>query len=519
MPLRGISFFLRYNPKYLLGLFFILFFVKSASFAQEQLPESQLNKDDLFAHLSYLASDELMGRRTGQPGNDSAAAYLARFFDTHGLIPKGNEDNYFQFIDFEQTFIPTEGMLAFNDFKFIQNDNMLILKGQPLQDSAKLVFAGHGLTLSDNGIDDYEGIDVKGKIVLVLPGTPDQQDPLTISKTAPIKRRIAQEKGAIAVIEIYRLGFPWSFFQRYFSKGSMDIATRASDSEDTITYGWIKEENIGDLNAIIDDKKFTKGFIKHSGANIQSLKSQNVIGLVEGTDKKLKHEYIIVTGHYDHVGAGSDGGGFYSKEDSIFNGARDNAMGTVALMATARSISDQPTKRSVLFIAFTGEELGLLGSKYYVDNPVVPLSQSIFNINTDGAGYNDTTIVSVIGYGRTGIDSLFHQGAKFADLNVFPNPAPRQNLYDRSDNVSFAIKGIPAVNISPGVTDFDAEIQQYYHQVSDEVDSISTFYLLKYAQAISNTTRLVANSTSRPMWVKGDKYEEAGRQLYELTTE
>ncbi len=499
---------------------FFIYFLTSGTllFAQSTYPEAKLSKEDLFAHLSYLASDELMGRRTGQPGNDTAATYISQFFKTHGLQGMGDDGSFFQTISFEQTTIPREGKLTFDGHTYTQGDDMMILKGDPFDGKTQIVYAGHGLVDQENQIDDYAGVQAEGKIVVVLPGSPDAQDPLTISRLAPVKRKLAAERGAVAVIEIYRLGFPWSFFKQYFSRGGLELAS-GQDKDEFVSYGWIKEQSVGDLNSWIKTEEALSAAFEHSGARVDQLTSQNVIGLIEGTDPNLKNEYVILTGHYDHVGAGADGGGFYNEEDSIFNGARDNAMGTVAIMAAAKSISQQPTRRSVLVIALTGEEVGLLGSKYYVEHPVVPLDQSILNINTDGAGYNDTTVVSVIGHGRTGIDELIKDGANWAGLGIFPNPVPRQNLYDRSDNVSFAQKGVPAVNISPGITEFDDAIQYYYHQVTDEADTVSPSYLLQYAKSITRITRLIADSDKTPFWTEGDKYEEAGKKLYKLESE
>ena len=148
----------------------------------------------------------------------------------------------------------------------------------------------------------------------------------------------------------------------------------------------------------------------------------------------------------------------YQPSDSIFNGARDNAMGVTAILEAAKALSQQRPNRSVLVLAFTGEEIGLLGSKYYAEHPLVPLKQTIFDLDTDGAGYSDTTIVSVIGLERTGAKAEIEAGAKAFGLGVFAEPAPEQGLFDRSDNVNFAIKGVPAPDFSPGFKAFDQEI-------------------------------------------------------------
>ena len=189
-------------------------------------------------------------------------------------------------------------------------------------------------------------------------------------------------------------------------------------------------------------------------------------------------------------------------------------MGVVALLSAAKALAEQPPRRSVLVLAVTGEELGLLGSQYYAEHPLIPLEKTIFNLNTDGAGYNDVSYVSAIGFGRTHTDDMIEAGANVFGLDVFPNPAPEQGLFDRSDNVSFAAKGVPAICLSPGMTTFDEEIGKYYHQVTDNPETIDFDYLLKYSQAFARIARLVADDTDRPKWVEGDKYEEAGKKLY-----
>ncbi len=293
----------------------------------------------------------------------------------------------------------------------------------------------------------------------------------------------------------------------------MQIEDKASSEDrEKIIYGWINASSDEFLKPIIKGKANAK--LKTDSYQKRTITAQNVVGIVEGTDPELKEEYILVTAHYDHIGTGKDGGASFSPEDSIFNGARDNAMGTVALLSAAKAISEKPVKRSVLFLALTGEEMGLLGSAYYADNPVIPLEKTVFNLNNDGAGYNTTEAVSVIGFGRTGTDELVTDSVKKFDLGVIENPVPQLGLYDRSDNVSFARKGIPAINFAPGVIDFDAALQQNYHQVTDEADSLDFDYVLQFCRSFAHTLRNIANSDQKPWWVEGDKYEKAGKRLY-----
>lgn len=241
-----------------------------------------------------------------------------------------------------------------------------------------------------------------------------------------------------------------------------------------------------------------------------TIQSQNVIGIVEGTDPELKDEYIIYSAHYDHVGTHPSN----VPGDSIFNGARDNAVGSTTVLSMAENLAKYPTKRSALFIFFTGEEKGLLGSRYYVENPVLPLNQMVYCFNSDNAGYNDTSIATIIGLPRTTAEQHIKDAATAFGLTAVDDPAPEQGLFDRSDNVSFARKGIPSPTFSLGFRSFSGDVTKYYHQPGDEANTLDYDYLLKFFQAYVLAGRSIADDKETPTWVKGDKYEAAGKALY-----
>jgi hypothetical protein len=377
------------------------------------------------------------------------------------------------------------------------------------------VFAGHGWVDESKKLDDYKGLDVAGKVVFVLSGLPDDNDRRAAFNAMPVKQKMAKEKGAAALIEIYTLNFPWNFFTRYFGGERIGLVSEEDAAADqTMVYGWMKNIVKDELFSRMKEGKTVKVRLTSSGVTREDMPSNNVIGVLEGTDPVLKNEYVLLSAHFDHVGVGRQGGGSFTAQDSIFNGARDNAMGTVALLTAARALARERPKRSVIVLAVTAEEIGLLGSSHYADHPLFPLEKTIFNLNTDGGGYNDTGHISVAGFGRTGTDQAIETAAAAAGLGVIADPAPEQGLFDRSDNVSFAKKGIPALTFSPGFTGFDEEIRKYYHQVTDEADAVDMAYLLKYCQAYAHLARLIADETSRPQWKAGDKYEEAGKELY-----
>ena len=244
------------------------------------------------------------------------------------------------------------------------------------------------------------------------------------------------------------------------------------------------------------------------------VQAKNVIGWIEGTDPQLKDQFIVLTAHYDHLGVAKQAVTQDGKTDSIYNGARDNAIGVTAVMDAARYFSQRPPKRSVLFIAYAAEEMGEWGSKYFADNPVIPLKQMVYNLNIDNASYNDTTIVTVVGLGRTSADDDIKKACAAYGLTAVSDPAPEQNLFDRSDNVNLAVKGIPAPTFSLGFKSFDQEIMKYYHQLSDEVGNMNLNYAMKYIRSFILSAKNIADNTQQPTWKKGDKYEAAWKALY-----
>jgi Peptidase family M28 len=469
----------------------------------KKLPESKIQQIDVEAPLRFLASDELQGRRTGEQGNLVAARYLAEQLRMLKLKPANGQDYL----------LPVPLVMqkaAKTGFIFVGNDTLttgkqfVILNSAAANITAGLVFVGYGMEA------DYT-TDVKGKIVVANVGTADAHTPSEMLATATIKRKIATEKGAAALIEIFNAQTPWNFVSRF--TGGEQLRIDDGGGSNALTHIWVNGQQ----------KKFTDLFVKGgaSSANIQtsgrerlSVSAFNVAGVIEGTDPVLKNEYVIVSAHFDHVGVGKKGGTGYTATDSIFNGARDNAFGTVALLTAAKALALKPGKRSVLVLAVTGEEVGLLGSRYYAEHPVIPLKQCVFDLNSDGAGYNDTSIAAVIGLDRTNCKPEIVTACKAFGLGVFGDPSPEQNLFDRSDNVAFAAKGIPAPTFTAGFKKFDESINKFYHQSSDNPDSVDFDYLLKFCQAYAHLTRLIVNKPITPQWTAGDKYEAASKALY-----
>lgn len=491
-----------------------LLLISSYTVGISQSSNLEFDQAEMEQHIRFLASDELQGRYTGSLGNRVAARYIAEYLRAQGCQPVEGAEDYFQEIPFESVSPPASASLKIGEATYVSGKDFFLSNGPAASLSDKAVFAEHGWIDEKEGIDHFSGLEIRDKVVFVWSGKPGSRDPQEAFAASQMKRKWAAERGAAALIEVYRLPFPWQFLLNYLNKENLVIADPDNVAKDLV-YGMVNEQSDEPFEQMKKDQGVMVA-METSGVQKRSRRSSNVAAVLPGADPKLKDEYMVVTAHYDHVGIGEQGGGFpYGKEDSIFNGARDNAIGVASLMLTAKAFAQSPPKRSVLFLAVTAEEQGLIGSSYFVKHPLIPLDKIVFNFNTDGAGYNDTTLVAVMGYDRTGIAKLIDEGAAEVGLKVVADPAPEQGLFDRSDNVSFAKKGIPALSYSPGFAAFDQALMKNYHQVSDEVETLDFNYLYKYTQAFIRTARLIADADERPFWVKGDKYEEAGKALYQ----
>ncbi len=472
------------------------------------LPEIELERVDVEAHVRVLAADAMMGRMTGTAGNDQAASYIAAQLAAFGVDTIAGADGYFQYLHFRSVRPAEGGSLQMGDQVYEVGEDLMLLEGAAVDRSAEVVFAGHGWVDTRSGYNDYEGLDVEGKLVVVLPGTPEESDPGSVFRIAVggKKLREASDRGAVGLIELARFRMNWPVVRQAISRLLRMRVVEGGPLPTEFQYGWLGEGET-DVLEMLRSGEVVEAALQSTGVTGRDMRSQNVAGLIEGIDPDLRQEVVVVSAHYDHVGGGSlaNGSGM-TPSDSIFNGARDNALGVAALLATARALSERPPRRSVLFLALTAEEMGMIGSTYYVNHPLVPLEHTVFNINTDGAGYNDKSKISVIGIGRTNADDLLMEGSRPFGLDILENPMPEQNLYERSDNIAFARTGIPAVTISPGITAFDESITANYHRVSDEADTLDYGYVLRYCQTMAHMTRVIADASYPLDWQPDDPY-------------
>jgi hypothetical protein len=451
------------------------------------------------SHLEFIASDELRGRVTGSPELDIASVFLKSQLMSFGVLPPPGETGYFQEVPLVTTVPPESGEIKIgNDSKSFPED-FVILSGQNTSGKFSTLFSEYG---NEYSIHD---LDLKDKIVVTFCGDGTSENAQSWFYQAEEKTKRMKSAGAVGLIELYQNNrIPFKFLKQQFAKSQMSLS---AENEDDFLHIWL---NAADGDMVSNLKKNPSIDLKVLAAAKTKGSSRNVIGYVEGTDPELKNQYVVYTAHYDHVGVGRPD----AQQDSIYNGARDNGVGVAAILEVARNIASFPTRRSALFVFFTGEEKGLLGSNYFVNNCPVPLQNIVYNLNIDNGGYNDTTIVSVVGLDRTTAGRNIQKSCNSFGLTAIEDPAKEQGLFDRSDNVNFAKKGIPAPTFSLGFRSFDAEIFKYYHQPSDEIASLDFDYLMKYFKAYVLTARTIANYDNAPFWQEGDKYYEAGKELY-----
>jgi hypothetical protein len=482
---------------------FVFLSVISISTQGQVSPTEEINKliqrNEAEAHLSFLAADEMRGRDTGSPELQIAANYIRTQFKINNIKPAPGTSDYFQFVDLLKSTPPNAGELMLDRTSFKLKDNMLVIEGGALDWNGEFVYVGYGST------NDLEKKNIKGKMVLALAGSKDTDNINKIFGVSRDKFATVKKLGGAGLVEILALPqVPWPALVNYFNQDHWSTGT----GELSQPFIWLKPADLKSLN--LKENQIIKGSLKIQAAKPQAFKGKNVAGFIEGTDANMKDQFVVMTAHYDHVGVQ----GQQNEQDSIFNGARDNATGTVALIQAAKYFSKFPPKRSILFIAVTSEEKGLLGSSWYVKHPLVPLKSHVLNINCDGVGYNDKTRITSISLGRTNLDDLIVSAAKAYGLTVGGDPDPREGFYERSDQVSFAKEGIPAIKMQPGLAQMDQSIWDYYHRPADEVGSLDLDYITTFYRTFVHAVQIIVNDPRTPQWSKGDKFEEAAEKLY-----
>ena len=420
-----------------------------------------------------LSSPEFEGRGTGQPGADKAAHYLADRFAKAGLKPLGENGTYLQAIKFRSAQVLPESTVKFGEVSLKHGDDYVLLPpytSDQVDATGGLVFAGYGVVAPDLKRDDLTGLDLKGKVVIILGGQPDGVDANAWKRaTSPQVRAMnifGRGAAAMIVANAGTAAQPFATIANYLARRRVSLASApalmfkippvliASDSAmekvfsgSELTYAQTLTQARSGVNVSRD---FGKAATLAMRVKREETNSSNVVGVFEGSDPKLKEEAVIFSAHYDAYGM--DGG-------RIYPGAADNALGTATITAIAEALGrafPSPAarpRRSIIFLAVTGEEYGLLGTEHWVQHPTWPLEKIAANINFDGIGTEVYGPVKrVVGFGaeHSDLGTVFEEVAAATGNIVTPDPMPEENAFTRSDHYAFVKKGVPALMLLGG---------------------------------------------------------------------
>ncbi len=500
------------------------------------------------AHMNFLASDNLLGRETGSEGYDIAAAYVADQFKALGLKPAGDDGTYFQNIRFKRAFriaeagrvtaVTTDGM----PIPLIANEDYSIGPSTSLSEStvtAPIVFAGFGIVAPKEGRNDYEGLDVEGKIVATLSRTPSGIQTEERAFYGSRKGKEASDRGAVGTISIPTPTSEKVYsFERLIKEGRLDSPRMSWVQPDGETFNRAPKLRGGTglsmqgaeklfENAPVSLQDILKEAEAEGGktptfdlpvtvtitqkSTIDEVISANVAGVIEGTDPELKDEVIVLTAHLDHIGVSK-----IDEEDVINNGALDNAAGIATLIEAARMMQNNtPPRRSVMFLAVTAEEKGLLGSQYFAKNPTVPKESIVGNVNLDMPVLTyDFKDVIAFGGTRSTFNAAISKAAQEMGLVLNPDPMPEQGIFTRSDHFRFVEEGVPSVMLSTGFGNGGEEawathFADHYHRPSDDMMNDLNFEAAaKFSELKTRITFTLANADERPLWNTGDFFAE-----------
>ena len=498
-------------------------------------------------HMEVLAADAMQGREAGTQHYQAAADYVAEQYQLAGLEPMGDKGSYFQSIRFLETRLVTDSarLVLEKDgamLPLVFRDDFIRRGGYGATAEAvraELAFVGHGIVAPDLGHDDYTGINVEGKIIVVLSGAPPgfDTDRRAYYSSGRGKAAKAVELGAVGMISLRtpvdQKRRPWA---RYLP-GIGSAGMRWVDTNGKPHQGFVALKG----SAILSEKGAEKLF-KLAGADLPALfdkhaaggtgsfdlgvwaslsrtstqrevRSANVVGVLKGSDPALSEEYVVYTGHLDHIGLrpGKDG-------DDIHNGAYDNAAGVGTILEIARVMALQPIapRRSVIFAMVTGEEKGLQGSSYFTLNPPVPVRQLVANINIDMPYFGfPARDIHAFGAEHSTLLAPAMRAAQQLGMTVTPDPKPEEVRFIRSDQFSFVREGIPAVAFKAGMQSADPAVdgeaalneflKTHYHQPSDDLTlPYSAEGAERFARAALLMGLFVADEPQRPQWVTND---------------
>jgi Zn-dependent M28 family amino/carboxypeptidase len=522
---------------------------KSTDINVDSLAIKAINDSSLTQYLSVIAADSLEGRKPFTNGEAKTINYLKTQFEKLGLQP-GNGDSFFQEVPMvEIKSVPEDKMVLKGKTASLTLNYLtdFVAGTRRVQDevsmsNSQLVFAGYGIVAPEYGWNDYANLDVKGKTVVVLINDPGFADStlfkgknMTYYGRWTYKFEEAARQGATGIIIVHDTepaAYPWTVVRSGWSKSKLTLQSEDNGMSRTVVEGWITLDKAKQLFAL-DGKSFDqlalsarkKGF-KAVDLNITtSLKVKNTIKksvtynvLAKIPGDKLKDEAIIYSAHWDHLGVGEKIQG-----DSIYNGAVDNATGVASLFEIASAFKKLPKApgRTILFISYTAEEQGLLGSEYYAKHPVFPLAKTVANINMDMMGIaGKTKDIVVYGFGQSELEDYAAAAAKKQGRVIVPDPVPSSGLYYRSDHFNLAKVGVPSLFTGSGVDNIKngrawglKQVADFtklrYHSPQDNFDA-KTWDLsgiIEDVRMLFDMGYRISNEDSYPKWKDGSEFK------------
>lgn len=529
---------------------------RDATTATEQITESALR-----GHIRFLADDLLEGRGPGSRGDDLAQLYIATQFHSLGfqpVLPDGKWTQAVPLVGVTSSPPPIielrrevrNGKEKKGEDKLVlhhSSDTMLVA-GHPAEKisltDAELVFVGYGIQAPEYDWDDFKGVDLKGKILVVMNNDPESDPALFAGRRRlyygrwSYKYEMAAKQGAAGAIIIHTTasaGYPYQVIQTSWSGEQFELKDNAGPRLDL--RGWVTEEgaqriatlarkSLDELRAAAESREFQPVplGVKLSvdlTCKVREQQTANVLGLLPGSDPKLAKETVVFMAHHDHLGIAErrDADG-----DNIYNGAIDNASGTASLLSIARAIAALPNapRRSIMLAAVGAEEQGLLGSKYLADHPPIHPGYLSAVVNIDGINFlGRTHDLNLIGNGKSNLDPIIEQVAKWQGRVVTPDYFPDRGYYYRSDQFSLAKVGVPGVYLHAGINVVDkpdgwgkqqleAWVEKTYHQPSDEYDpSWDLQGAIDDIRLLCHVGLVIADAEEAPAWNKGDEFEAA----------
>jgi Zn-dependent M28 family amino/carboxypeptidase len=508
-----------------------------------------INDSSFAKHIKVLASDEFLGRKPFTEGETRSINYLKEQFSKLGLKP-GNGDSYFQAVPMVEIKSTPESKMVFKGAAGSVTANYLAdfvagtKRVQPqvnLANSA-LVFAGYGIVAPEYKWNDYAGLDVKGKTVVVMINDPGFSDTtlfkgknMTYYGRWTYKFEEAARQGAAGILIVHDTepaAYPWSVVRSGWSKSKLQSEEKDNNMSRPVIEGWISLDIAKQLFKLGGQSDALFAAAKKPGFKGVDLKlttnlqvsnkikksvSYNVVAVIPGT--KRPDENIIYSAHWDHLGIGEP-----VKGDSIYNGAVDNATGVASLLELAAAFQQLPVKpeRSIVFVSFTAEEQGLLGSAYYAAHPVYPVNKTVADINMDMMGLaGKTKDIVVYGYGQSDLEDYAKVSAGKQGRVVVPDPVPSSGLYYRSDHFNFAKVGIPSLFTGSGVDNVThgkewglKQVAEFtkarYHSPQDDFNGITDRSgIVEDVRLLFDLGYRLSNETTFPEWKKGSEFKAA----------